>query len=166
MNIEIVKLDKNRITETKLLLKTIFSNKTLTERFSITIYNHKDKFFIRKLIDIFGYKTLDYWVAVDTNNNKLVGTTGLYSMKSEPENVGWLGWFCVHPDYRNKGIGNLLLDFIENYSRKENKAYLKLYTADVDSMKQAQILYEKRNYKIIKTEKRKNYNKIYREKTL
>ena len=61
---------------------------------------------------------------------------------------------------------NLLLDFIENYSRKENKAYLKLYTADVDSMKQAQILYEKRNYKIIKTEKRKNYKKIYREKTL
>jgi GNAT superfamily N-acetyltransferase len=54
------------------------------------------------------------------DNDTLIGISGLWTLTKlyvgrhmEPDNV------IIHPDYRNKGIGELLMNWIYNYAREK-----------------------------------------------
>jgi ribosomal protein S18 acetylase RimI-like enzyme len=103
-----------------------------------------------------------YWVYI--KDNKVTGIVGLYEMPHGKE-ACWLGWFCVDPNYRRQGIGSLLLDYAIGVARKRNKKYLRLYTTTDPNEADAQILYEKKGFKITKqnVQKRGPYDVFYRE---
>lgn len=90
---------------------------------------------------------LKYWVAVDDDKDRVVGVIGLYKELKDAKDTYWLGWFCVDPAFRGKGIGTKLLKFAINKAKKQNKKYLRLYTSTDIVEADAQRLYEKHGFK-------------------
>jgi len=98
----------------------------------------------------FNVKYLKYWVAVE--DDKIVGTTGIYTIKEDEKEAAWLAWFCVDSNYRHKGIGHRLVDFIIDKAKKKHKKYLRLYTTANPAQDEARELYLKKGFKITKEE--------------
>jgi len=71
---------------------------------------------------------LKYWVAVDSNNHVL-GIIGYYTLKYDEKEAYWVGWYCVNPESRGKGVGRLLLNLIINKTKDDGKKWLRLYTS-------------------------------------
>ncbi len=91
-----------------------------------------------------------YWVVMEAD--KILGIIGLYTdTQDEPEAV-WLGWFCVSPEARGKGIGSELLEFAINEARCRGKKFLRLYTSTSPLERAAHRLYEAKGFILIKKE--------------
>jgi len=126
---------------------------------------------LKEIDEKLGEKTrsLCYWVAKDTKTERIVGTTGLYEIPDDYREADWLGWFCVAPDMRGQNIGEKLLDFTAEQSKKRKKKFLRLYTSDHPSEQSAQHLYDKKRFFIMKNSKQipsKNSTIFFREKEL
>lgn len=57
-----------------------------------------------------------HFMAVDDSSGKIVGVVKLF--EKEP-GVAWFSHMAVIPEYQKKGIGKLLLKFIEDEAKKE-----------------------------------------------
>jgi GNAT superfamily N-acetyltransferase len=62
-----------------------------------------------------------HFMAVDDETDQIVGVIKL--MKKE-EGVGWFSHMAVDEAYQNRGIGRLLLTFVEKEARHEGYSYL------------------------------------------
>jgi len=154
------------IPHAKALVARVFPHQDLTERMSFWAYRYKDNPAAKVLLKLSGYTSLlKYWVALD-ENDKVCGTTGLYSEKNDFHEAIWLSWFCVDPDMRGRGIGKQLIEFSIETARGYKKKYLRLYTSDDPNEAAAQFLYEKYGFNIVRTEKKRGYTLMYRERAL
>ncbi|HLC63521.1 MAG TPA: GNAT family N-acetyltransferase [Candidatus Nanoarchaeia archaeon] len=127
--------------------------------FPASLHPERHKELFKKL----GVKQLQYYVAVE--KGKVIGTTGYYTLKEDEKEAYWLAWFCVDKEYRGRGVGTSLLEFIIEKARKEKKRYLRLYTSDNPDEADAQKLYDKFGFKTTKTEsvKHNRYKRQYKE---
>jgi GNAT superfamily N-acetyltransferase len=82
-----------------------------------------------------------YWIAVD-KSNRVIGITGLYD-DAKDKKASWLGWFGVHPNYRQYGTGSLLLQYAINQALQKGSTRLKLYTSSDPNELAAHKLYKK-----------------------
>lgn len=126
-----------------------------------------DESIVDKHDDMKAMKNRQYWVFID--NERVVGITGLMEMDDDENTTDWVNWFCVHPDYRGKGIGKKLLKYLENISIERGKQFLKLWTSDSPNESGAQILYDKMGFNVTSKEKYSEGDStvlIYREKPL
>lgn len=125
----------------------------------------KNNSFNRNLLEKMQITDANYWVAIDNNSKKVVGTTGLYSYQEDENQAYWLGYTCVDPDFRGQGIGSKLVDFAITKARQSDKQFLRLYTSTYPDQAVAQILYEKRGFRITREEsiEESNFKMIYRE---
>lgn len=69
----------------------------------------------------------DTAASLSTSNQKLIGICGLWTLVKlyngkhlEPDNV------IIHPDYRNKGIGELMMAWIDKYAKEQNCEMIEL----------------------------------------
>jgi len=108
-----------------------------------------------------GIMDLAYWVAVDDASEEVVGLVGLYTEEDDDEDMVWLGWFCVDPDYRGQKIGAMLLEFAINQAREQGKKHLYLYTTDDQEYTTARSLYEKKGFVNYKVEGETLYYKLH-----
>lgn len=63
----------------------------------------------------------DTSASLSTSNEKLIGICGLWTLTKfyigkhlEPDNV------IILPEYRNKGVGELMMTWIDNYAKEQN----------------------------------------------
>jgi ribosomal protein S18 acetylase RimI-like enzyme len=113
-----------------------------------------------------GVKRLGYHVAVE--GRKVIGIIGLYCMDEDSHEAYWIGWFCVNPAFRGRGLGSKLLDLAIKNTKADGKRFLRLYTSDDPNESAAQRLYEKKGFSVSRenVRKRGKYNIFYREKEL
>lgn len=114
-------------------------------------------------------KSLEYYVAIDTDNNNIIWTTGIYTLETDiNKNIAWLGWFCVDEKYRGKWIWKMLIDFTINKAIEDWYISMKLYTSNHPSEQIAQELYEKKWFSVTNDafEKDGDYILFYRKKIL
>ncbi len=80
--------------------------------------------------------------------------------------VAHFGKFAVHPDEQNKGIGGMMMDFIEDYAKSKGKTELALDTSE----KALHLIeyYKKRGYRFIEYHQWDvtNYRSVIMSKTL
>lgn len=104
-----------------------------------------------------------------------MGVTGFYTRTVGPEDMAWLGWYCVSPLERGKGIGRKILEWTIARAREEGFKTMRLYTSTDPNEREAQNLYEKMGFAVIDTadpyndpeiEGPGNYETFYRERKL
>ena len=83
----------------------------------------------------------NFWLAIDTNFNKIIGTIGL----EKRENIGIVRRFYVQEEYQNKKIGTNLYETLEKYSKTVNINILYLTCGKV--LKKAHRFYLNNGYK-------------------
>ncbi len=84
-------------------------------------------------------KEQDYYIACQ--NETPIGVTGIYSYHEYPEDA-WLGWFGILEEYRNQGLGGLVLDKTIAMAKKKGYKTFRLYTDEY--AKDAHKLYSSR----------------------
>lgn len=69
-----------------------------------------------------------YWqVWLISFDGRTIGTCGLYSLFENRTDELWLAWFGIIKEYRNKGIGTNVLDFLEKEAQKVGCKILRSY---------------------------------------
>jgi ribosomal protein S18 acetylase RimI-like enzyme len=113
-----------------------------------------------------GVQQAGYWVFA--RGSDVVGIVGLYEYGQNVRKVSWLGWFCVHPDFRRKGIGSKLLKYAISKAEQSGKKYLRLYTTTDPNEANAQKLYEKHGLAVIERNagRRGKYTIFHRQLTM
>lgn len=163
--IEIVEVDPKSpsFDEVEKTIRRVFGSMSFSERMSFWAYRHKESYFVKKLMRLFGVASLlNVWVAKN-QYGEICGTTGLYTCCKDEKEAMWLSWFCVPSSKRGKGIGKKLLEFSIEKAREHSKAYLRLYTTTDPNEAAAQVLYENYGFTKIKERKHLNWVKIERE---
>lgn len=150
MKIFIESLSEINFNESLTLRDKLFPNlnKLEQETLKASIDNSKIK-----ILEELGITMIKYWIAKDTESNKVLGIVGLYSEIDDINDV-WLGWYGVSENARGLGIGKELLKFAIKEANTINKNKLKLYTTKDIEYKAARDLYEKFGF-ICKTRKLK-----------
>jgi len=108
-----------------------------------------------------------YWVAL-SEDGQAIGVTGLYKYIKDEDDSLWLGWTCVAPIARGKGIGGKLVDFAIAQAVSESKKFLRLYTSNDPNESAAQHLYERRGLRVVGEKQLQGspFKRIYRELSL
>ena len=158
--IKIVELDDILIKKAARLVTEVFPSRNLPERLSFWVYKRRNNPFVRLIS--FYWCLLNYWAAVNDNGD-VCGICGLYTYKKDEREAVWLGWFCVDPNHRGRGIGKKLIEFSIVEARKHNKKYFRLYTSTDPNEAAAQNLYEKYGFKITRREQNRSGARIFRE---
>ena len=69
----------------------------------------------------------NFWIAIDTNSNKIIGTIGLEKI----EDMGIVRRFYVQEEYQNRKIGTNLYQILEKYSKEANIKILYLTCGNI-----------------------------------
>ena len=166
MKVSIQELNGDLIPKAKKLVDSIFPHQSFDERISFFVYKHRANPLVRLATKLYGgMEVFKKWVAIDENGD-ICGTTGVYSERRDSHEALWLSWFCVAPNKRGMGIGKQLIEFSIDVARNHGVKYLRLYTSDDPIEMDAQILYEKYDFKKIHIEQKSGYVQFYREKLL
>jgi GNAT superfamily N-acetyltransferase len=106
-------------------------------------------------------------------DGKVVGAVTFYTPEKmggtpwyEKEGVAKFGQFAVEPEFQNHGIGSLLMDFVEEETRRRNFSELALDTSELAH--HLITYYEKRGYRFIEYVQWKdvNYRSVILSKTV
>lgn len=78
--------------------------------------------------------------------NETDGVVGAGAVEKLPDTKDgyFLGWFAVHKDYRQQGLGRKIIEKVERYVRSQKGRFI---TIDTGEDNKAQIFYEKVGYK-------------------
>lgn len=140
------------------LVDSIFPNQG-NEPANITFRASLNREYYKKFLQITGITFLRYWVIEE--NNDVIAVIGIYTYKKDEKEAAWVGWFCIDPKFRGKGLGNKLLLKVVNEAKKMKKKYLRLYTSTSDIEKNAQFFYDKLGFKEYKRTELKDYPGIF-----
>ncbi|HKL23716.1 MAG TPA: GNAT family N-acetyltransferase [Candidatus Nanoarchaeia archaeon] len=125
------KRDSKKISDLHKLVLNKVNRKKDTDEFVDYLLDKYDSDYIKKKLDKGEVFCL-------INKNKVIGTVGL------EDNI--VGKLYIHPKYLGKGLGNKLMDFIEDYARKNGKRKLKLFPTNY-----AYKFYRKLGYRKVKS---------------
>jgi GNAT superfamily N-acetyltransferase len=163
-SINIEPLSQTTLPQAIAVADQVFPNQGLTEKagyfFRLSLISGWWPRLILRSVNII---EAGYWVAVE--DDKVLGTTGLYGYNQDFHEAYWLGWTCVSPEARGRGIGSKLVDYAIAKAQQSDKSFLRLYTSTHPNEAVAQTLYENRGLKVIgeKALWGSPYKRIYRE---
>ena len=151
--IEIKPLSKETLNSASKLTLSVFHSKKTDEDyppkwFKASLNSKTNK----KTYNDLDVKDLKYYVALD-DKDKVLGIIGYYTLEYDEKEAYWLGWYCVDPKSRGKGVGKLLLEFIIKKTKKDRKTWLRLYTSNEPNEKRANKIYDKLGFKPIQDKK-------------
>jgi GNAT superfamily N-acetyltransferase len=95
---------------------------------------------------------------------RVLGTTGLYRYKKDAGEAVWVGWFCVDPKMRGRGIGQALIEHTVERAREAGFDRVRLYTSTDPNEEAAQRLYERNGFKEVLRRRGLFTTTIFREK--
>jgi GNAT superfamily N-acetyltransferase len=135
------------------LVERVFSSLTLLERHSFAASLEPDRLPYAMARTLAGVTQLRYWVLLDPETDRVVGTVGIYCHHKDAEQADWLAMFSIDPDYRGQGLGKRLLNFAINQAQARGKRYLRLYTSTDPKEAVAQTLYERNGFQVVAEER-------------
>ena len=148
------------------LVKSVFPSMTLLERLSFIAIRRPESFAGRLLMWFAGVKSKVAFSVYIDETGAVLGTTGLYQYKRDSQEAVWVGWFCVDPKARGKGIGQKLIDHTICLAVQAGFRRVRLYTSTDPNEEAAQRLYEKNGFKEISRKRGLFTTKIFREREI
>jgi GNAT superfamily N-acetyltransferase len=148
------------------LVKSVFPSMTLLERLSFIAIRRPESLAGRLLMWFAGVKSKVAFSVYIDEAGAVLGTTGLYQYKRDAQEAVWVGWFCVDPKARGKGIGQKLIEHTICLAVQAGFRRVRLYTSTDPNEEAAQRLYEKNGFKEISRKNGLFTTKIFREKEI
>jgi GNAT superfamily N-acetyltransferase len=146
------------------LVRSVFVGMTPLERLSFIAIRHPGSFAGRLLMFLGGIKDkVAFDVYVD-GAGCVLGTTGLYRYKKDAGEAVWVGWFCVDPKMRGRGIGQALIEHTVERAREGGFERVWLYTSTDPNEEAAQRLYERNGFNEVLRRRGLLTTTIFREK--
>jgi len=163
--VRIQPLDSSTADAARLLVIKVFGREG---RFHSWAYTTQPNHSLGKLWSrLWGLKGLpEIWVAIDDEDDKVIGTIGLYSTRADNAEALWVWYFCVDPEARGKKVGSNLLDFVIAQAKQRNASKLRLLTSNEPSAATAQVLYESRGLEVYKSINLIFFRVLFREMSL
>ena len=159
-------LDDSLVRQATRLAAKVFPYRGITVRLSFWAFRYQGRPLVNRLMRLAGYAPpMEYWVALN-ENNKVIGTTGIYALKKDAHEAVWMAWFCVDPGHRGQGTGRRLIEHSIEMARARGKQYFRLYTSTLPCEAAAQRLYERYNFRIARRKNRLICHLLYREQKL
>ena len=155
----IKRLSETSLDEATRLRDNVFTYLDKYEQETLDASLYADRFAV--WYDEAGIEQLTYWVATDELMERVAGLVGLYTECGDNDDMIWLGWFCVDPEYRGQKIGEKLLEFAIEQAKEQGKKYLHLYTTDDPEYAVARTLYRKKGFVNYKVEGETLYYKLH-----
>jgi len=165
---QIQALSRSTLSSAIELANLVFPYQKLLERADLAFRLSLTSGWIPKLIlRLASVAEARYWVALNEDGD-VIGVTGLYKYLKDRDDSLWLGWTCVAPTARGKGIGSKLVDFAIAQAVSEGKKFLRLYTSNDPNESAAQHLYERRGLRVVGEKQLQGspFKRIYRELSL
>jgi len=148
------------------LVKSVFPSMTLLERLSFIAIRRPESLGGRLLMWFAGVKSKVAFSVYIDETGAVLGTTGLYQYNRDAQEAVWVGWFCVDPKARGKGIGQKLIDHTICLAVQAGFRRVRLYTSTDPNEEAAQRLYEKNGFKEISRKRELFTTKIFREREI
>lgn len=142
------RLSQERLEEALVIIGVTFPDSlaAVTDIYKTSLENNKeDEHWKTRRI-------LEYWMAIDTVTNNIVGLTGFYQLTKHTTDEIWLGWYAVDPKVRGNGIGRKILEWTIGEARKRGYVYFRLWTTTDPGEAVAQKLYDSMGLNIYKKE--------------
>jgi len=162
----IVPATNDLMDQAETLVRSVFPWMSPTERLSFIVLRRPQSLISRILMKLAGIKGIVAFEVYVDEQNRVLGTTGLYRHKKDAHEAVWLAWFCVHPNARRQGIGKALIEHTEMLARRTGASRVRLYTSTEPNEAPAQRLYEKNGLREIGRRKRCFDTVVFREKVL
>lgn len=150
-------------------LQALYERADVVLRASLALEKGRIKSWLYKLIlRVIKISEVRYWIIIDESSDKVIGITGLYCYKKDQNEADWVGWMGVNPNYRRLKLGNKLIDFVIVKAKNRGKKFLRLYTSTDPNERIANIMYDRKGFRIFKREPLKgtNLELLYQEKEL
>ncbi len=166
LRISIIPCTYERAGEAEALARSVFKWDLIPIRISFLIFKYPHNIFVRwlsRLAGIRDYLSTDIYV---DENDKVLGTIGLYRTWKDAQEAVWVSWFCVAPQARKLGIGQALIDHVVSQARAGGYPIIRLYTSTDPIEAAAQYIYEKNGFVETSRKKTPFTTIIYREKRL
>ena len=148
------------------LIRTVFPSMSPFERMSLVAIMHPLGLSGRMVMFLGQIKGVIAFDVMVDDFDRVLGTTGLYSLRRGSDVAAWVAWFCVDPAARGQGIGQALLDHTVALGRAAALRKLRLYTSTDPNEVAAQVLYEKNGFAEVARKRGLFTTTIYRERSL
>jgi GNAT superfamily N-acetyltransferase len=115
---------------------------------SVNLFDTNELEFMSDLIETFFTSSKEeghYWVVNDDNG---INAVAYYAPESFGKNVYNLYFIGVLPQYQGKGVGGLMLKYIENHLKELNQRLLLIETSGLPSFESTRQFYIKNDYKL------------------
>ncbi len=148
MELRFEPLSYDRLQEALVLVKEVFPDHAshVEEVYNVSLRNDKSEEYWNTR------KILEYWVVIDSTSSEVVAVTGLYQLVKHSLDEIWMGWYCVSPKMRGRGIGKKTLEWTIDEARKRGYKYFRLWTTDDPNEAAAQKLYDSAGVNIYQQE--------------
>ena len=115
----------------------------------------------KRILWILGVREqINYWAAVN-EQEKIIGTIGLYSNINDRHESVWMAYFCVDPGFRRQGIGRKLVEHAIEQARTIGVPYFRLYSSTLRNESASHSLYHEHGFRIVKTKHKLFYKLLY-----
>jgi len=152
--------DPKKVKQTAKMAAGVFPYIALYVRLTFWFYRNK-KSILKFILRFHGIKEqINYWVAVN-EQEKIVGTIGLYSYFKDSHEAVWMAFFCVDPESRKQGIGGKLVKHAIEQARATGVPYFKLYTTTMQNETASHALYYEHGFRVVKTKHKLFYKQLY-----
>jgi len=157
--------DADKIKQTAKMAAGVFNYIALHVRLTFWAYKHKNRVtkFILRLLGI--KEQIIYWVAIN-EQEKIVGTIGLYSMLKDSHEAVWMAYLCVDPGSRRQGIGRVLVEYAIEQAKAIGVPYFKLYTSTMQNEVNSHSLYHEYGFRVTKVKQKLFYKLLYMQLNL
>ena len=126
--ISIVPLTEERLSEAIALVTEVFPPEYEFEPADEELAASLDPETHQDFLSRTGFRpTLQYWVALEAA--AIIGVVGLNEYKKDPDEIVWLGWFCVNERAKRQGVGTKLLRFVIEEAKMRGKKTFRLYSS-------------------------------------
>ena len=159
--IDIIQLkDSEKIKQTAKMATGVFPYIAPYVRLVFWTYRNKNST-TKRILRLLGVKEqIKYWVAVN-EQERIVGTIGLYSMLNDSHEAVWMAYFCVDPESRRQGIGRKLINHAIEQARTAGVPYFRLYTSTLRNESASHNLYYEYGFRVVKIKQKLFYKLLY-----